>query len=127
MDDRQWLRWAPWAAAGLVALAPFVAQGQTAPRADEVARFPALHAAAHRGDLAALRQALAAGADVDGRDGHGRTPLHVATFARQYKAVQALLQFGADPAALEQGRYDAVTIAAVIDATATRRSGLAGC
>lgn len=33
-------------------------------------------------------------------------PLHVATFARQQKAVQALLQAGADPAEFEQGLYD---------------------
>jgi ankyrin repeat protein len=50
----------------------------------------------------------------------------VATFARQYKAVQALQQFGADPAALEQGRYDAVTIAAVADDEETLRVLLAG-
>jgi ankyrin repeat protein len=40
--------------------------------------------------------------------------------------VQALLQAGADHAALEQGRYDAVTIAAVADDEATLRILLAG-
>lgn len=40
--------------------------------------------------------------------------------------MQALLQAGADPAALEQGRYDAVTIAAVADDEATLRVLLAG-
>jgi hypothetical protein len=35
-----------------------------APGADEVARFGPLHAAAHRGDLAALRKLLAGPADV---------------------------------------------------------------
>jgi ankyrin repeat protein len=52
--------------------------------------------------------------------------LHVATFARQHQAVQALLQAGANHAALEQGRYDAVTIAAVADDEATLRVLLAG-
>ena len=45
---------------------------------------------------------------------------------RQGRAVQALLQAGADHAALEQGRYDAVTIAAVADDEATLRVLLAG-
>jgi hypothetical protein len=41
--------------------------------------------------------------------------LHVATFARQRKAVAALLGAGADPGAFDNDRYDAVTIAAVAD------------
>jgi ankyrin repeat protein len=110
---------------GLIALVPFMAMAQTAPRADEVARFPALHAAAHRGDLAALRQALATGADVNGRDGHGRTPLHVATFARQREAIKALAAAGAQLGLLENDRYDAVTIAAVADDEDTLRVLLA--
>jgi uncharacterized protein len=98
-----------------LAAAPWAAWAQTAPRADEVARFSPLHAAAHRGDQAALRHALAAGADVNGRDGHGRTPLHVATFARQREAIKALAAAGAGLGLLENDRYDAVTIAAVAD------------
>jgi ankyrin repeat protein len=35
-------------------------------------------------------------AALESRDSAGRTPLHVATFARQHAAVQALLQAGAD-------------------------------
>ena len=50
---------------------------------------------------------------LEARDGNGRTPLHVAAFARQRGAVKALMKAGADPAAFEYGRYDAVTIAAV--------------
>ena len=52
---------------------------------------------------------------LNARDAAGRTPLHVATFARQRNAVRALLRAGADPAALDNDRYDAVTIAAVAD------------
>jgi len=101
-------------------------RAQVPPKAGEAAAYQGLHAAAHRGDLATIarlavnKQALAA------RDSGGRTPLHVATFARQHPAVQALLQAGADPAALEQGRYDAVTIAAVADDEETLRVLLAG-
>ncbi len=91
------------------------AAAQTAPRPDELAQMPPLHQAAHRGDLAALQRLLAAGADVNGRDGHGRTPLHVATFARQRQAIAALADAKADLGLLENDRYDAVTIAAVAD------------
>jgi hypothetical protein len=89
---------------------------QIAPAATEVAAYRGLHAAAARGDVAAIER-LAAARDgaLDARDGNGRTPLHVATFARQRKAVAALLGAGADPGAFDNDRYDAVTIAAVAD------------
>ncbi len=99
---------------------------QVPPTATEAAAFQGLHAAAHRGDLAAIERLAANQAALHARDGAGRTPLHVATFARQHKAAQALLQAGADPSALEQGRYDAVTIAAVADDEETLRVLLAG-
>ncbi|HRI19174.1 MAG TPA: ankyrin repeat domain-containing protein, partial [Burkholderiaceae bacterium] len=53
--------------------------------------------------------------DPNSRDGHGRTPLHVATFARQREAIRSLAKGGANLGALENDRYDAVTIAAVAD------------
>ncbi len=95
-----------------MALAAATAAAQVPPDAAEVAAYRGLFAAAWRGDAAAIaldaeRQSLNA------RDGHGRTPLHVATFARRREAVQALAQRGADLAALDNDRYDAVTIAAV--------------
>ena len=118
------------AAALVLALAAAAAvlplHAQVPPTAAEVATYKGLHAAAHRGDLAAIQQLAVNKAALEARDSAGRTPLHVATFARQYKAVQALLQFGADPAALEQDRYDAVTIAAVADDEETLRVLLAG-
>lgn len=105
------------AAAGLVPLA----RAQVAPSLAEAAAYAGLHAAAQRGDLAALEGLLAAKADVNARDGHGRTPLHVATFARQHAAIRRLAGAGADLGALEHDRYDAVTIAAVADDEATLR------
>ncbi len=101
-------------------------RAQVPPTAAEAAAYRGLHAAAHRGDLADIARLVAARAALDARDGAGRTPLHVATFARQKRAVQALLQAGADHAALEHGRYDAVTIAAVADDEATLSVLLAG-
>jgi ankyrin repeat protein len=55
-----------------------------------------LHAAAASGDLAAVRAAIAAGADLDRRDADGRTALLVATRARQTDVVRVLLEAEAD-------------------------------
>jgi len=112
--------------AALVALAaPIGAIAQIAPSAAEIAGYRGLHAAAARGDVAAIHQLAPAGS-LDARDGHGRTPLHVATFARQRGAAKALLAAGANPALLDDDRYDAVTIAAVADDEETLALLLAG-
>lgn len=103
----------------LALLAGPAAQAQVAPSAAEAAAYQGLHAAAHLGDAA--RVAGAPRAALDARDGHGRTPLHVATFARQREVVRALARAGADLDALENDRYDAVTIASVADDEETLR------
>ena len=72
-----------------------------------------------------LRRDLSAGAKVDARDARGRTPFHVAAYARRHDAMRALVAAGADPNALEGDRYDAVTIAAVADDLDTRKVALA--
>jgi len=102
------------------------AVAQVAPSPAEIAAYTGLHAAAQRGDIAAI-QRLAAGSPtaLTARDGHGRTPLHVATFARQREAIKALAAAGADLGLLENDRYDAVTIAAVADDEETLRVLLA--
>jgi ankyrin repeat protein len=109
------------AAALAAALSAPAAIAQTAPSPAESARYAGLHAAASRGDLAALDRLVAAKADLNVRDGHGRTPLHVATFARQREVVRRLAAAGADLGALEADRYDAVTIASVADDEETLR------
>lgn len=106
-------------------LAPLALRAQTAPTAGEQTAYRGLHAAAQRGDVAALRRLIDDGADANGRDGHGRTPLHVATFARQREAIKLLAAAGAQLGLLENDRYDAVTIAAVADDEDTLRLLLA--
>ena len=90
------------------------AVAQVAPTPSEAAAYSGLHAAAWRGDVAAIERG-ATKAVLEARDANGRTPLHVATYARQRGAVRALLKAGADSAAFDNDRYDAVTIAAVAD------------
>lgn len=120
------LAWRVGAALALIAVLPALpALAQTGPSASEVAAYKGLHAAAQRGDVAQISRLAAAGAALNARDGNGRTPLHVATFARQREAVRALVRAGADINLLENDRYDAVTIAAVADDEETLRVLLA--
>jgi len=103
----------------VVALVASVAQAQVAPTPAEVAAYNGLFAAAARGDAAEIGRLAASGADVNAREGYGRTPLHVATFGRHREAIAALAKARADLNAKERDRYDAVTIAAVADDVAT--------
>ncbi|MFN0304419.1 MAG: ankyrin repeat domain-containing protein [Burkholderiales bacterium] len=99
---------------------------QVPPSSSEIAAYTGIHAAAHRGDVATIERLVAVSrAALEARDQQGRTPLHVSTFARQRSAIQALLKAGANHGALEQGRYDAVTIAAVANDEETLRLLLA--
>ncbi len=112
-----------WPMAALLAVAALAgpAQAQVAPSVAEAARYTGLHAAAHKGDLVQLEKLLASGASVNARDSFGRTPVHVATFARQPEAIRALAWAGANLELLENDRYDAVTVAAVADDEDTLR------
>jgi uncharacterized protein len=110
---------------GLVLLGLAWAQfshAQVAPSATEMAAYRGLHAAAARGDVAKVEQFVAAKADINLRDAYGRTPLHVATFAKQGAAVRTLIKAGAEKGALENDRYDSITIAAVADDEETLRT-----
>jgi len=92
---------------------------QVPPLAAEVLAYEGLHRAAWHGDLPKLKALIASGAKLDARDARGRTPLHVATYARHREAVKLLAKAGANIDQLEDDRYDAVTIASVADDTAT--------
>ena len=94
---------------------------QVAPTASEAAAYSGLHAAAQQGDVAKIERLAASKADLNVRDGNGRTPLHVASFAKQRHAIHALVMAGADIHLLDKDRYDGVTIASVADDDDTLR------
>ncbi len=100
-------------ALGVLLLAAGFAAAQVAPSDSERGRYEGLLAAAARGDTAEIARLAAAGASVDVRDARRRTPLHVAAYGAKHDAMRALVQAGADVNALENDRYDMVTIAAV--------------
>ena len=101
------------------------AMAQVAPSAAKAAAYTGLHAAAQKGDIAKIDRLAAAKADLNARDGNGRTPLHIATFAGQREAIKALAKRGADINLLDKDRYDGVTIAAVANDEETLRVLLA--
>jgi ankyrin repeat protein len=84
-----------------------------APTQSELAAYGGLHAAAARGDVAAIEQLIKGGADKEAVDARQRTPLHVAAFQKRHDAARALMRLGADPNKLEIDRYDIITIASV--------------
>ncbi len=86
---------------------------QTAPSANEVSNYVGLHLAAHKGDIEAVNRLIQSGADLEARDGSGRTPLLVAGFASHDPIVKLLAEAGAEMNAKENRAYDIITIAAV--------------
>ena len=92
-----------------------VAPAQTAPNAAELAAYRGLLGAAAKGDVAQIKKLIAGGADVNVRDGHGRTPLIVAAHRKDQAAARALIAAGADVNALDKNRYDVITVSAVLD------------
>jgi ankyrin repeat protein len=91
------------------------AMAQNGPSAAEIAGYEGLHAAAARGDVATIERLVRQGAVLNGRDAYNRTPLIVATFERKHLAASALIAAGANINALENSRYDMLTIATVAD------------
>jgi ankyrin repeat protein len=98
-------------------LTPASLKAQVPPSSADVMGYSGLFDAAQRGDAARIKSLVASGAmnSVDARDSHGRTPLHVAAYARKHDALRALAAAGANVNTLENDRYDIVTIAAVAD------------
>ena len=90
------------------------AQAQTPPSAAEIAGYDGLHRAAQNGNIPAIRQLAAQGADVNARDAGGRTPTHGAAVASNDDALIARAAAGADMNALEDGIYDVLTMACLV-------------
>jgi ankyrin repeat protein len=102
-------------AAMVVACASGPSLAQVAPTGAELAAYTGLHAAAAQGDVALIKQLVAAGANVNATDAYRRTPMHVAAYQSHDEALLALAEAGGDPNLLEADRYDIITIAAVAD------------
>jgi ankyrin repeat protein len=101
---------------------------QVPPARGEIGRYTGLFAAALANDAAAIKALAAKGDKPVSRDGYQRTPLHVAAYFGKHDAMRALAAAGADPNALENDRYDIVTIAAVANDLPTLRLALElGC
>ena len=100
------------------------APAQIPPSANEEAQYTGLLAAAASGNAASIKTLVAKGERVDVRDSYGRTPLHVAAFKGHLEAMRALAEAGVDPNALENDRYDIVTIAAVANDIPTLKLSL---
>jgi len=101
-----------------------IAHSQVPPTVAEKLAYKGLFAAAAQGNTAQIRTLIAQGEKVDAKDGRGRTPLHVAAFEAKHEAMRALVAAGANPNALENDRYDIVTIAAVANDAQTLRVAL---
>lgn len=101
------------------------ASGQVPPSSGEIAAYTGLlAAAAAHGSAAEVKSLIAKGEKADRRDAYGRTPLHVAAYGRHHEAMRALVAAGANPNALENDRYDIVTIAAVANDVPTLKVAL---
>jgi ankyrin repeat protein len=94
---------------------------QTPPGAAEAAAYTGVHAAAFAGDVRAIEALARQGADLNRRDGHGRTAAHIAAYRRHRDVLRALAAAGADMRAKDSRAYDIITIAAVADDPETVR------
>jgi ankyrin repeat protein len=73
-----------------------------------------LKAAIERGDVDQIRQSVHGGADVNLADEGGWTALHHAVAARQLRAVQALIDLGANAKVADATGLDAEHYAALL-------------
>ncbi|HZT63437.1 MAG TPA: ankyrin repeat domain-containing protein [Burkholderiales bacterium] len=117
---RAWIR----STLAIVACGSCAALAQVPPGASEKAAYTGLFAAAAQGDAAQIKALVAKGAKVDAKDGYGRTPLHVAAYGAKHEAMRALVAARANPNALENDRYDIVTITAVANDVPTLKLSL---
>ena len=98
---------------------------QNPPSQAEIAAYEGLHAAAASGSVVEIDRLVKQGADLNARDGNGRTPMMVAAFRQDDAAVRALIEAGANLNALDHQSYDVITIAAVLNDLDTLKTVLA--
>ncbi len=91
------------------------AKAQTPPSPGELAAYTGLYRAVVSGSASEIGKFAADKAALAATDSNGRTPLHVATFLKRREVIALLIKAGAKKAALDNHKYDAVTIAAVAD------------
>jgi len=102
----------------------FAVHAQTPPNKGEISRYRGLFEAVVKQDSTALKKHISTTTNIDERDNYGRTALHVAAYSANHDAMRLLVKAGADPNALENDRYDIVTIAAVANDIQTLRLSL---
>lgn len=90
-------------------------RSQTPPSPGEIASYRGLHAAAAKGDITELHELVRQNIDLDQRDDHGRTALHIAAHGAHHAFVRELAKAGANMLAKDSRQYDIITIAAVRD------------
>src|SRR5262249_35668920 len=74
---------------------------QTPPSQAEIAVYEDLHAAAASGSVTEIDRLVKQGANLNARDGNGRTPMMVAAYRQDDAAVRALIEAGANLNALD--------------------------
>ena len=104
--------------------AAFTAYAQTPPNKGEISRYRGIFEAVVNQDSSVLKKQISTTANIDARDSYGRTALHVAAYSANHEAMRLLVKAGANPNALENDRYDIVTIAAVANDIQTLRLSL---
>ena len=114
----------PLLALALCLLLSAPVSAQTPPSASVIAAYRGIHAAAASGNVEALRREIEQKADLEQRDGNGRTAVHIAAHGKHRDIVRELAKAGASMTALDSQRYDIITIAAVADDVAMLKLAL---
>ena len=97
---------------------------QTPPSKAEVLAYTGLFKAVVMRENDDLKPLISSSKNIEARDDHGRTALHLAAYTANRQAMRLLVDAGADPNALENDRYDILTIAAVANDLETLRLAL---
>lgn len=86
---------------------------QNAPSSIEYEHYGEFFKAVYNGDIEDVKKHIREGVDLEQRDSHKRTALHIAAYRSHDDIFQLLAGAGSDMNALEYMQYDVITIAAV--------------